>query len=430
MNRITDQVRRAQRRLNLHRFAQSLVLSLFVALTIAAIGVAMPKIRPLEVSAAAWTWSWLTGAFVVGVVAACVLTYVNRTTPLEAAIEIDRRYDLKERISSTLALSPEDRETEVGKALVADAARRAERVDVAEKFRFTRQWWNLLPIAPAGCIAIILTLADAPPPQHAKASAAESQKVQRSTSELKKKIAQRKAKAADEELKEATDLLDKLEKGIEQIQAAPTNRKQTLVKLNDLKQEIQKRKAQLGDQADLQKRLRQMDDLKHGPAKQLAKALKSGQFDKALQELKDLQAKMQSGELSETDRQKLAEQMSGMAEALKQIADSHEAAKQELKRQIAEQKKSGNMANAGELQRKLDKMQKQDSTMQQLGQMAQKMQEGSNSISQGDAESASQQLAEMSDSLEGLQEQLEEMELLDDALDQLASAKDAMNCST
>lgn len=430
MNQITSKVRRAQTRLNLHRFVHTLLVSLFVALVIAAIGLAIPKFRPVAIDARTWMWGWLAGATVIGILAASLITYIKRSTPMEAAIEIDRRFGLKERVSSTLALTSEDRETDIGQALVADAVRRAERVDVSEKFTFKRRWWNLLPILPALCIAFILTLSDAAPPQEAKAAQLDSKKIQRSTQELKKRIAQRRAKAKDENLKEASDLFDKLEKGVEQLQAKPMDRKKALVKLNDLKQEIQKRKSSLGNQEELQKRLNQMSDLKQGPAKKLAKAMKSGQFDKAIKELKDLQAKMQSGELTKAEQEKLASQMSEMADALKSMADSHEAAKQELKRQIAEQQKAGNMANAGELQRKLDKMSKQDNMMQQLSQMAQKMKQGAQKSGEGDMKGAAQQLADISENLEALEDQLEEMEMLDGALDQLASAKDAMNCDT
>jgi hypothetical protein len=43
-------------------------------------------------------------------------------------------------------------------------------------------------------------------------------------------------------------------------------------------------------------------------------------------------------------------------------------------------------------------------------------------------QSAGEKLDKISGNLEALESQLEEMELLDDALDQLASAKDSMNC--
>ena len=431
MNKITDQVRRAQRRLNLHRLLHTLMLSLFVVLVVAAVGLAIPRIWPLAVDANVWMWSWLGGALTLGVLAACVIAYLRRTSAMEAAIEIDRRYGLKERVSSTLALTPKDRETEIGRALVADASRRVERVDVSEHFTFRRRWWNLLPILPALIVFVLAVFVDPAireTPQEAQASRLETKKVQRSTEQLKKKIAERRAKAADEELKEAGELFDKLEKGVEQLQAKPVDRKKALVKLNDLAQEIKQRRAELGSHEEMQKRLNKMSDLKQGPADKLAKAMKSGQFDKALDELKDLQAKMKSGEMSQADQQKMAEQMQQMAEALQSITDAHEAAKQELRRQIAEQQQAGNMANAGELQRKLDKLMRQDAAMQQLQSMAQQMQKGAQNMKKGDMQAAAQQLQQMTENLEALESQLEEMDLLDDALDQIASAKDSMNC--
>ena len=432
MNEITDQVRRAQRRLNFHRLVHTLLTSLFVTLLVAAIGLAIPKIWPIAFDAYVWMWSWLGGALTAGLVAAVAVTYRQRTTPMDAAIEIDRRFGLKERVSSTLALSPAERETEVGRALVADAVRRAERVDVSEKFTFRRNWWDLLPLLPALIVFVLaIFVPDAAiqkTPQQAQASRLETRKVQRSTQELKKKIAQRRAKAADEQLKEAGQLFDKLEKGVEELQASPLDRKKALVKLNDLADEIKKRRAELGSHVEMQKRLNKMADFKQGPAKQLAKAMKSGQFDKALRELQTLKAKMQAGDMTAGQQKQLANQMQQMADALKSMADSHEAAKEELRRQIEEQQKAGNMANAGELQRKLDKLQKQDSAMNQMQAMAQQLSQSAQSINQGDLQAANEKLNQMAESLEALESQLEEMELLDDALDQIASAKDSMNC--
>ena len=51
------------------------------------------------------------------------------------------RFGLKERVSSTLALSPEERESAAGQALVADAVRRVEQIEVSERFGVTFSRW-------------------------------------------------------------------------------------------------------------------------------------------------------------------------------------------------------------------------------------------------------------------------------------------------
>ena len=310
MNKLNQQVRQAQRRLNTHRWLRTLMWSMFATLFVTALGLAIPKIWPLSVDQNIWLWSWLGGAVAFGFILAGVITYVTRTTQMEAAIEVDRRFGLKERVSSSLALSADERKSEIGRALIADAVRRAERVDVAEEFTFNRRWWNVLPVLPAIIVfvlAIFVPDAMREDPQEAQAARLETTKqIQRSTEQLKKKLADRRQRAAEEDLKEAGELFDKLEKGIEKLHGQKdVNKKKVLVKLNDLAQEIKKRRAQLANQDEMQKRLNQLRNLKQGPADRLAKAMKAGKFDQALKELDSLKKKLEAGNLSAAEKQQM-----------------------------------------------------------------------------------------------------------------------------
>ena len=73
------------------------------------------------------------------VVTAIAWTFLSNRSPLDAAIEIDRRFDLRERVASSLSLSPEDQTSEAGRAVVNDAVRAVQRIDVDEKFRVRRR---------------------------------------------------------------------------------------------------------------------------------------------------------------------------------------------------------------------------------------------------------------------------------------------------
>lgn len=433
MNKLNQQVRQAQRRLNMQRLLRTLVWSLFAALLVSSLGLAIPKIWPMSLDQNLWLWSWVGGAIALGFIVAGVITYVTRTSQMEAAIEIDSRFGLKERVSSSLSLSADERKSEIGRALVSDAVRRAQRVDVAEKFSFQRRWWNLLPVLPAILVFVLAVLipdAMREDAKQAQAARLETKKqIQRSTENLKKKLAERRKRASDEDLKEAGELFDKLEKGVEKLHGQNNvDKKKAMVKLNDLAQEIKKRRAELGSQQEMQKRLSQLRNLKQGPADRMAKAMKAGKFDQALKELDALQKKLDSGNMSEAEKEQMAEQMKQMADVLKSLADAHDAAKRDLQRQIEEQKRAGNMANAGELQRKLDKMNSQQPMMDQLRSMAEKMGECSKCMAEGDPQQAGEQLQAMADSLQALESELEELEMLEDALDQIAQARDAMNC--
>src|SRR6478609_11617343 len=159
MEEIKRQVKRAQQRLVLEQFWRVCGWSLFSALVIAAIGLAIPRLWVLStIEQRVWDVSWIGGGIGVGLLVAGVWTYMIRRSKLDAAIELDRRYGLKERVSSTLALTPSELKSDVGQALMSDAIRRVERIDVREQFRVSPTWRLLLPLAPAIAIAVLVLM--------------------------------------------------------------------------------------------------------------------------------------------------------------------------------------------------------------------------------------------------------------------------------
>jgi hypothetical protein len=100
----------------------------------------------------------------------------------------------------------------------------------------------------------------------------------------------------------------------------------------------------------------------------------------------------------------------------------------DLKKQIEQQKKEGNLAKAGELQNKLDKMQKKQAQMDKLQKLAQQMGQIQQGLQKGDGKQAAEAMAKMAQELDKMQQDQNEMEMLDAAMDQVAMAKDAMSC--
>jgi len=161
MEEIKRQVGRAQRRLVLQQFLRVFGWSLFATLLLATIGLAIPRLWVLSVDQQIWDWSWIGGGIAAGLLMAAIWTYVIRWTRLDAAIEIDRRFGLKERVSSTLALGRDDLSSDIGVALVTDAIRRVERIDLREQFRVAPTWRMVLPLAPAIAIVLVTMLPNA-----------------------------------------------------------------------------------------------------------------------------------------------------------------------------------------------------------------------------------------------------------------------------
>lgn len=177
MDKIQEQVAVARRRMITQQFLGIIAWSLFATLIVTAIGLAVPKVWVLHVDAETWNWSWLGGGLAAGLVVAAVWTFCVRRSGLDAAIEIDHRCQLKERVSSAISLTPDELNTDAGRALIQDAIYRVERIDVRDSFAVRPQRRILLPLLPVATIFALVYLVPNAVPE-AQAVAANSQNQQ------------------------------------------------------------------------------------------------------------------------------------------------------------------------------------------------------------------------------------------------------------
>ena len=103
MDSIRDQIRRAHRRLLLNRLVESVTWATFASLLLALVAIAVPKIWAIGLpDGQAWSVAWIVGALVFGISTGVLWAVLRQRGELDAAIEIDLRYGLKERIASAL----------------------------------------------------------------------------------------------------------------------------------------------------------------------------------------------------------------------------------------------------------------------------------------------------------------------------------------
>ncbi len=432
MDDLQRQVRQAQRRLMLQQGLSALMWSLFGALLLAAVGIAARKIWPLGVDGRTWMWSWIGGGLLAGLLAAGLLTWVNRRRRLDAAVEIDRRFGLKERVSSCLALDEHQLESPAGQALLEDATRRIGQVDVSERFQISAGRWAWLPFAAAAVVFGLTLLSDAQPDPQATAQAATvsaKKRVKNSTQTLKKRIEQQRQSAVERGLEDAGELFKKIEQGMEQLEKREDVDRQTaMVKLNDLVKEIKDRQEQLGSRDDVRKQLNQLKDLTQGPADRMAQAIKDGDFRAALSEVKKLEEQIRKNELSQEEKEQLQQQLDQMRNKLQQLSEAHAQAKRDLEEQIQQKLSQNDREAAGKLQRQLDQLMRQNEQMERLNQMAQKLSQCSECLQNGQAQGAAEQLSDLADGLEQWAQELDELEMLEQTLNEFADARDAMSC--
>lgn len=437
MEEIKRQVGRAQRRLIGQQFLAIVVWSLFATLLIAAIGLAVPKIWALNLQNDVWTYSWLGGSLAVGLLAASVWTYVVRRSSIDAAIELDRRFGLKERVSSTLALNEEERTSEVGKALVADAIRKVERIDVREQFRVQPNWRFALPVIPAAVITGLLFVPNAVLENKATASTqSQAEITKKAQAEAKKLLAKinkppEKKPESEEELQTDQTLREVAKKLTELQQKEGLDKKQVQVTINDVRQQLEKRQEELGGAREMKKQLDRLGKIEQGPAEKLAEALKEGDFKEAMKQLEQLKDNMKDGKLDDKAKEQLGKQLEQLQNKLQEMAMEKKEAREKLEQEIAKKLAQGDDQGAQKLQEKLDQMNKGgkqaenmlDKLAQKMGQCAECMKQGN----QGDPKEAGEKLDQLAKAMKEAQDQLDQMENLDEVLDQLADAKDAMN---
>jgi hypothetical protein len=432
MNELREQIARAQRRLVLEQLLARSVWCLFAALTTAAVAIAVPRVVSIANLSQQWDAMWLVAAIGGGLAAAAVWTMISRRTRLDAAIEIDHRFDLRERVASSLSLSDAERNTEAGQALMKDAARAASRIDVSDKFRLRLSARAWLPLVPAAIAFLLMTFINPPTATSSldpNAPATIAKQINTAAEPARKKLQEQREEAERRNLKEAAGLFKRIEAGVNDLaEKKDLDRSKAAVKLNDLAKQLEQRRQQLGSKEGLQKQLQNLKSFGSGPAEKIAQAMKQGDFKQAAKEIEKLAKDLRNGRLDAKGKAELAKQLDEMREKLADAADAHQQAMDNLQKQIAHQRQLGDLAKAGELQQQLDQLAAQAPQMKQLQQLANQMGKMQQGLKEGDAQKAADAMQQMAQQLDQMQQEANEMEMLDAAMDELQMAKDAMAC--
>lgn len=455
MNEIKKQVNRAHRRIIFGDFVAIVCWSLFVGLLLAVTALAVPKIWHLDFldSAAAfqtWNYAWVTGGLLGGILFAIIWTVFGKQSHLSTAVEVDQRFKLKERLSSALSLTQQELESEAGQALLQDAQRRAETLDVREQFRWNPTWKALLPLAPIILLLGLMFIPNATAIANPSASAGTDveNKSQVVVEEARKKLKKKLEEMESKGLKDSKLDVAALAKKIDNLSSEPNDEKrEALVKLNDIKKQLDERREELGDSQSIKDQLQKMKEVSQGPAKKLTDALSEGQFDEAQKAIKELVEKLKNGKMSKVEQQKLVKDLQAMADQLDKLAEANEQKKQDLQKKIDEAAQNGDMQKAAQLQQKLDQLKQQDKQMKKMQKMSQKLKEcaecmqpgqgqkkngqqpgknpseGSDQNAQAKMQEAAQSLEDLGEQLEKMQQEMDQLQDLEEMMEDIEAAK-------
>jgi len=432
MDQILAQVKQAQRRLWLELFLNRLMRCWFAALALAVLAIAAPKLVAIENLPSGWTVLCLGVSLAAGLVVACAWTWLRGRSRLDAAVELDSRFGLKERVASSLSLTPAVAETPAGRALMADALRAVRRVNVHDRFpvQVDRRGW--LPLVAALLAFVLVTIVENRPAQssvdpHAQQHAQEQ--IDTAAKKLRERMVEHRQEAAAKGLKDAEGLFRELEKQTEKLaQASQADRKQALVKLNDLAKQLEERRRQLGGAQQMRKQLDQMSGLNRGPADKMVDAMRKGDWQAAQQEAEKLGEQLEQGELDESAKKELARQLNQIQEKSAEASAARAQAMDQLKQQVAQQQQQGDLERAGQSQQKLEQMQAQQQQASKLNQLAQLAGECQQRMKEGDKAGAAKALNAMTQQMQQMQLAQAEGKMLDESLEQMQMAKSAMAC--
>ena len=455
MDEINKTIKAARKRVMWNHFLRVIAWTLLATLLLIAVGIAVPKLWHLSFlddpeAANFWIAGWTIGGAVAGLMLAAGLTVARRQSLLNVAVEVDQRFGLKSRLSSTLAMSPDDQSSDAGAALAEDAAKEASMIDVRDEFKIETPWQLCLPLLAAllvfGLLFIPNATSEAASAKPEVKKSDDREKVKTAVEQLKKKIREKRVSTG---LKDADLDFDKFEISLDEVEKDKSvSKKQALVKLNDLKKQIEERQNKLGSTKSFKDALNKLKDIGNGPAKQLADAMRKGDMVAAKKAIQNLAKRLKDGKLTKDEQARLKKDLKKMAEQMKAMAKAQRQKKDDLEKQIAKAKEEGNLDKAARLQEKLEQVKKQDNQAKKMQEMAKKLAKCANCMKQGsggqqqgqpgqskkspseaeaEMQEAAEQMEDLAEQLEDMHQEMEELEDMEDMQQAIDDAKAEMN---
>lgn len=356
----------------------------------------------------------------LGTLVAGYLAWRKSPDPIAAALVLDDRFGLRERVTTWMTLDAGQRQTAAGQALESDLGPRLGSLNLNEKFPL-RLSSNALGTSLGMGVLALLAFLFAPswnlwsndPGRGSKVVVADPEEVQRQLENLKRAAEQRKKDdlPKSEKLKELEDAWDKLiqqpvdPKNPEQVKERLRELRTLEERMKDRMAELKKDKA--GAAGDLKSQLEKLASTDgKGPGKELQDALSKGKFDKAQEILDKLTKDLKNDKLSPSEKKNLADQLQEMHKELKRLAE-----KQDLKDELQKAFKDGKI-DKEQLERELEQLAQQMGDLQELNDLANLLGECQQCLGKGNLEAAEklEALLEKLKSIEDLERELADLQ--------------------
>ena len=429
MSRIRALVRQAKLRLALATFGRSFAYTLSAA-SILSMLVILTK-RQMVFSFAVDTILLIN--FALAVISSLAFTWLKLPEEVGVAQEVDKRCNLKERLSTSLSLEGDLAKSEIARALIADTEKSTGQINLTREFPLKPTRLFCFPCLLVPCMFLLylwmdpVGIAKAEPVSESKVE--EKNQVNEAAKLLKRQIQQRKRNASEKGLLEAEKLYGRLESKIDSVIKDPKmDQKQTMIAMNDLKKQLEQRSSQLSNPESFKKILAQMKGLQAGVGKEMLDAMKKGDYKSAKERIDQLANQLQKEGLSEQEKASLKKELDALGNALKKSIDAATQQKNQLERQLESAREAGDQAEVARLQEQFQSLDAQERQMQSLREMSDLMESASKSLDNDQLMDASASMEELAQRLDEMQKEASELKDLESTLGDIAQSKSAMRC--
>ena len=422
MTKVRREISVARRRLTIQKGLQWLPWSILISFSVAFVALLIPKLTYLPFTFESWSQVWLAGAAGCSIGIPTCLALLSRPSLQSAAVEVDKRFGLQERLSSLLMLPKESPPSEAASALQLDAEAKIDRIDVRDGFplRFSRVFpWVVLPVLAC---ATLYWVPDAELPRIAL-SEDTIQRIHNAKQRTKPILSQVKA------LRETSEGLKKLEQRIEELQNKKEMQpKELLSDFNAIKKELEQRKDSLHGQDELKKAMESLKELEKGPGEKFGESMKAGDLSKASAELQDIQKQLAEGNMSKEQMEQFSKQLAQLDQAIKDKLDQQREKLQQLKDELSKAESSGDIEQAAALRKQIEQAENAIQRSAQASQAAQSLANAAKAMQNGDSQAAQQALSDLQKEIESMAASDAAMQELEQMMQSIENAKQASNC--
>ncbi|HEY1861972.1 MAG TPA: hypothetical protein VGG61_16540, partial [Gemmataceae bacterium] len=379
-------------------------------------------------------WAVAGGMLGGAVLLALGLAFWRRPSSLTAALSLDEKFGLKERVTTSLLLEEYQKASPAGQALLADVNQRIAEIDVGSRFPVRMSWTAAMVPATALLLAAVAVFYE-PPHGQAKTTQGDDVAVASATKdEMEKKLDKlaKKDKQPKPEDPPKSDKIKELDEDIDQLLGKPRDNQDQLrervKKAGEIEDKIKDDIKNRDDRADaIKEQLQQMDRLskrdknkpeegKNGPGDELKKAVDQGDLDKAKDEMDRLSKKLKDkdNKLNEEEKDELHKQLKDVEDKLERLSRQQEEDEEERLKELS---RKGEI-DPDQLDREIDQLKKNSEKLdredkQDLQDIADELKNAEECMKEGKDEEAAEHMAkagEKMDKLEGGEERKQMVE--------------------